>query len=1086
MLYKIFQFEILYRARRIETYVFFTVVFLFSLVAVNFILDGQDLGGVKENAPLVTAKVMSIISGIFMLICSMIMGVPIIRDFEHQMESFIFVNPISKRDYLMGRFLGSFVILVFIFSAVLWGVILGEYMPWRSDEELASLPFYYYLIPFLSHVLPNLFLGSCLFFVGGMLSRKIIVVYCQGLVFFMVSILSQNIENEVFASILEPFSYAAIDLVVDSWTLEMRNSRLLPITGYLLLNRLFWILVGVIVLFRGYYLFTYNVVKEEKRKKADKKRLVKSEVQVFDMPNLEFTYGKRKKYLDSIFQSLFYFNSIIKTPSFWAIVGCGVVTIFINSINLGTVHQVNSLPLSYLILEELKEMSLYFFVIIMIFYPGELIWKERQLRIDGLMDSLPTLDFSVLAGKFLGLNLVYLVLLSVLILAGISFQTFSAYFHYDLKVYFIGMFIEVWSFLILFTVLTFFLQVFTNAKFIAHILVVLCFVVIMFLGLSGWRHGLYAFGGIAMPEYSEMNGYGHFLGPFLWFKMYWLFFGVLLFIVTVGLRVRGMKGSLISRLRILRQKIDPPLRKTAYASLGIFVLLGGYIFWNTNVINEFHFGQSQLEYRAAYEKHLKQFEYQVQPKIVDVDLAVDLFPSEQSYIVEGCYILANNEEDEINQIHVQKALSSDEKITYLKFSSEGRIDSTYEKYGYFIYHLEDPLKQGGGIKMDFKQSAISRGFQEDNDATHIVKNGTFFDNDRFPSLGYNNDYELDDEIDRKRNGLGVQEDIAKRNDTLELKNGRDGDDGSKIDFEIILSTEFGQTGIAPGYLEDSWVEEGRIFFHYKMHKPMINFYSIMSATYEVLNDEVCLNDVEGDRIIDLEVYYHLGHDRNIFSMMDGVKASLIYYNEHFTAFPYDQLRIIEFPRYAQFAQSFPTTIPFSESIGFVLDVKEKDVNIPFYITAHKVAHQWWGLHLVAANVEGRNMIVETLAQYSALMVLKKVYGDDKVLQYLEGEKDLYHRGRTSNLGEERPLARVGGERHLYYSKGALNMYAFQDCISEDLVNLALKRFLLDWNNVDGKQHLKYKRYPTTEDLLNYFEEVTPVGNTNLIKELFEQ
>ncbi len=115
MWYSIFKFELQYRIKRPDTYVFFIFLFLFSIVGVDFIFQGTTLGGVQLNSPLVIAKTMGAITGIFMILASMIMGVSVLRDFEYQMESLVFVNPIKKRDYLLGRFLGSFAVLLFIF-----------------------------------------------------------------------------------------------------------------------------------------------------------------------------------------------------------------------------------------------------------------------------------------------------------------------------------------------------------------------------------------------------------------------------------------------------------------------------------------------------------------------------------------------------------------------------------------------------------------------------------------------------------------------------------------------------------------------------------------------------------------------------------------------------------------------------------------------------------------------------------------------------------------------------------------------------------------------------------------------------------
>src|SRR5690554_4599899 len=116
MLYEFFIFEIKYRLKRPETYFFFLLLLLFSVVGVEFVFQGVDLGLVKKNSPLVIAKTMAAVTGLSMIIASMIMGVPVLRDFQYDVTSLIYVNPITKKDYLLGRFLGSFFVLFFIFS----------------------------------------------------------------------------------------------------------------------------------------------------------------------------------------------------------------------------------------------------------------------------------------------------------------------------------------------------------------------------------------------------------------------------------------------------------------------------------------------------------------------------------------------------------------------------------------------------------------------------------------------------------------------------------------------------------------------------------------------------------------------------------------------------------------------------------------------------------------------------------------------------------------------------------------------------------------------------------------------------------
>ena len=99
-------------------------------------------------------------------------------------------------------------------------------------------------------------------------------------------------------------------------------------------------------------------------------------------------------------------------------------------------------------------------------------------------------------------------------------------------------------------------------------------------------------------------------------------------------------------------------------------------------------------------------------------------------------------------------------------------------------------------------------------------------------------------------------------------------------------------------------------------------------------------------------------------MIAGVKDSLSYYTAHFGSYQHRVLRIIEFPRYKSFAESFPNTVPFSESIGFIAKVDDKDskdIDYPYFVTAHEVAHQWWAHQEDPANVQGAEFITESLA-----------------------------------------------------------------------------------------------------------------------------
>lgn len=1092
MLFEFFRFELLYRAKRADTYLYFLVLFLFSVVAVDFLYEGT-LDPIKRNAPVVIARTMGIVSALCMLLISMIMGVPILRDFKYEIQAILFVNPIRKRDYLFGRFLGSFLILLFIFSGLPLGMMLGDQMPWHSPEQLVPFQIGAYLVPFTLLVLPTLFFAGALFFVSGALSRKLLVVYTQGVVFLMLYLvffqLVKGPDNTWVVSLLEPFTFQTIGLETQYWSVNDKNMLSVPFSNVLLFNRMGWITIGVLALLVGYARFRFTVKKNRKQAK----RTVQKESEALRKPTkiplsaVCQTNSKGGSFGVIWKNSLFYFRTVFSEMPFWAMVICAAGIVLISSINLGTAFGVDSYPTTYIIVGELVENTMLFFLLIIVFYSGELVWQERDINAQHISDTMPISDFSILTGKFLGLVMTFTVLILAMIVGGIMFQTSMGYYKYELDVYLSGFFVEIFPYLFLLSVVCFFFQVVINHKFFAHIIIIIfVFSATIPLKLKGIDHGLYSFGGNDLGGYSDMNGYGHFLEPYLWFKAYWIAFAVLLFLLAVALRVRGTSTRFPRRIKQIPARFTKPIIRIAAVAFILFISIGCYNFYNTNILNTYAFQSTENQHRAAYEKTLKKFEYLPQPKIVAVNMQLALYPSEREYDAEGYFVLVNPHEKPINEIHIQKLPTEEVAYEYLNFEGGVTRDHAYDSFDYLIHKLKRPLNPGDSVKMSFKQTFKTKGFSEDQ-GNNVVYNGSFFTNFHFPTLGYTNDIELVDSKTRRENGLGPNAGFASRDDTNAVRTGRNDGDGEEIHFEMTIGTESDQIAVTSGRLVRKWQTNDRNYFHYKATQPMSHFYAMLSAKYELAQQQWVDLENRVETPVDLEIYFHKGHEYNLDRMMKGMKESLAYYSKHFGKYQYQQLRIVEVPNYRKRAQSFPNTVPFSEDIGFILDIDDQeDVDMVFFVTAHEVAHQWWGHQVNAANVQGKAMILESLAQYSAFMVFRKNFPKEKTLQLIASQRDRYLKERGREKQHEMPLSLVDRRQdYVHYEKGLLNLYAFQDYVSADSLNTALARFVKDWNSFSGAKKTKTSRYPTTVDLIDYFRAITPDSLQYTITDLFE-
>jgi aminopeptidase N len=294
-----------------------------------------------------------------------------------------------------------------------------------------------------------------------------------------------------------------------------------------------------------------------------------------------------------------------------------------------------------------------------------------------------------------------------------------------------------------------------------------------------------------------------------------------------------------------------------------------------------------------------------------------------------------------------------------------------------------------------------------------------------------------------------------------------------ITYKTVVSTSPDQIAIAPGYLKREWSENGRRYFEYDMGDTRINnFFSYVSGRYAVKRD--------AHKDVKLEIYYHPGHEYNLQRMLQSCKRGLDYFEANFSPYQFRQFRIIEFPRYRGFAQSFPNTIPYSEALGFIQRVeKPDDIDMIFYVTAHELAHQWWGHQLIGSMTQGSNMMSETLAQYSALMIMEKEYGQDQIRKFLKHELDSYLRGRGAEKRKEPPLVLVQREGYVWYSKGSLAMYAMRDYIGEEQLNTALRKFLMESRYSKGP-------YPDTRGFVAALRAATPPELQNVVTDLFEE
>src|ERR1700679_804831 len=177
-------FEVKLRMKSISTWCFFAMWVILMFLFVGASNYTQPPGKVLVNGPFVTQLFDTQLCFFGSIVMAAIFGTSILRDFQRDTYQMIFTKPIGKFDYLGGRWAGSLITTLLVFTGIPVGEILGAFAPWVDHTRLGPLH-----LPMLAYhyaviIAPQVFVLGCVFFLVAALTRRIIVVYLQGVMLF--------------------------------------------------------------------------------------------------------------------------------------------------------------------------------------------------------------------------------------------------------------------------------------------------------------------------------------------------------------------------------------------------------------------------------------------------------------------------------------------------------------------------------------------------------------------------------------------------------------------------------------------------------------------------------------------------------------------------------------------------------------------------------------------------------------------------------------------------------------------------------------------------------------------------------------
>ena len=644
----IFAFEIRYQLRRPTFWLIAGLFFTIGLVdMVSNASQGNAFFFVNSPAQIFQTTLWYSIFSI--LAASAFVAETFVRDTTYRMESLILSTPVQKRDYLITRFAAALSITLIAITCYLPGMLLGTLMPGLNPYALGPFRVDGYLASYLLIALPNVLLVSALAFAIAARTRSLAIAFAGSIVLVMLYLAALmmvgadtiNYQQYPVWAMLDPFGFYAFESNILTWTVFENNTLMPELGGLLIWNRLLWSAIALTLLTLSYS--TYKMQpKGEKRKlspkgnrsKTSATRSVRSRAKSHsDAPVSPFAIPPSSLIAttkQTLHRTLFEIRTILHGRAFWLLTAFGLISLVMAAMGSQSFNYSN--PSTDILIHSANIYLDYILFAIIMVYSAELVWRDRTLRLQSVIDATPISNAVLLLSKLFALFAIitFNLLLAMVIL--IIYQLISGYTNFEIPLYFQMLFGEHGPYFYLTATLALFTQVLTRNKYAGMGLVMLLSLSHIPLDALGLYHNLYRWANTNDIEYSPMNGYGHLFTGHLWYSLYWGVFGAILTLAAYLLWPRGVQGK--RRWRQIWSSAGVRVKQLLGALVIAWVAVGSWIFYNTTIVNAYQ-PPGKEETAAELERRFKQHENLPMPVVTDTQVTVELYPDQRYFQAAG-------------------------------------------------------------------------------------------------------------------------------------------------------------------------------------------------------------------------------------------------------------------------------------------------------------------------------------------------------------------------------------------------------------------------------------------------------------------
>ncbi|MCF7990062.1 MAG: hypothetical protein K9M02_06440 [Thiohalocapsa sp.] len=1137
-LLEILRFDLAEQAQRRTNYVFFAVLFGLALLVGGFFGSRLQLlmnnpVPLFANAPALVVGATRWLALFGMLaLAGSVFARAAQKDWDYDFAGLLQSTGLREWQFVLGRLLASWLTALAILAAIPLGLLCALALPSNLPEHVGPMGLRAYLQGYALHAVPSVLVAGTLIFAAALLLRRALWVYLVSFVLLLApGLLVAPLDWVGLAQLgelLQPINASDLKLTT-TWVPVERNLQPVPVQAELLWNRLIWLAIAAAAAALLARQFRFSRVPPGPAGSLGKRRVrARPPERPVDRPvdrpaepeegrvagrlaetTAAPTAAKPRHDLPARLRqlgarTLQQFRWLAGSYWLWIALAFGIAWSVSAGLQGGELTYSAALyPTTANLLA--RPMFVTMVLLVLALMAGEALWRERACRIDSLLDVTPAPNWVFSGGLLAAIVAILALTMGLFLVIAVVMQATRGVGEVAIAPLLVDLFSIRLVHAAILMVPVLLIHVLANNKSVGHLLTLLYFIALVLfpqvlertLGVP--KLALYG----AMPEvrYSDMNGFGD-LGPLRWFQLYWGLVALVLLVLVQRLWVRGADTGAPARLRLAMRGARGPARPAFAALVALALVTGGWIYYATEVLHrsptqlraaEFGDTDDRVTMRPAIADYARAYGHleERHPDLAHVQVDLDVQPAAGILDARGAYLFENRGTQPLAEI-----LLADTAVHALAgFEVDGQpfTPELTRVAGARMLHfrLPSPLAPGARVQIAFEyRSMPPAGFSADGAEQGWAANGLYLlSTSWLPRVGYLG-YLENAARDTPRSGTPEDPRAADGDarhghaatgaiDAVSVSDGASGERDprryaagtwqQRATFEGQICTDPDQTGLLPGVLERTWEQAGRRCFAYRSDAPQHLQFHAISGRYAVERRR------HGE--VDLEVYYHPDHAFNVDTLLKAMGTALDLAAASYGPYPLAYLRIAEVP-YLNAAISTPGTAVLGEPFGMTARVDRSRrgvLDLPFFVAAHEVAHQWWGEQVVPARAPGYAVILETLTQYGAVRAIEQEYGPESVRAFLGQELRDYLEARAQ--GSDVPLAEARTEQHVFYHKGAVVMYALRDALGADTFDAALADFFA--------RYRQGPPFPLASDLMEALRAAAPPEQQPLITDLLE-